>query len=77
MAKIYIGQTILSDDEAVKDQIIGTASDAFDTLQEIEEIIGNDENLAGTIIAGLGNRLRIDTDAQALTATQLVNAKTN
>tara|TARA_B110000483_G_scaffold180638_1_gene213611 strand:- start:1479 stop:2732 length:1254 start_codon:yes stop_codon:yes gene_type:complete len=77
MAKIYIGTTLVSDDDGLKAEILGGAGDAFDTLSEIEQIIEDDQNLAGTLIAGLGNRLRIDTNAQALDATQLANARTN
>ena len=77
MAKIYIGQTILSDDNTVKDQIIGAAPELLNTLDELAAALGDDQNYATSTATSLSNRLRIDTDAQALDATQLVNAKTN
>jgi len=77
MAKIYIGNTIISDDNTVKDQIIGAAPELLNTLDELAAALGDDENYATSTATSLSNRLRIDTDAQALDATQLVNAKTN
>ena len=73
MAKIYIGQTILSDDNA----IINGAPDLLNTLDELAAALGDDNNYATSTATSLSNRLRIDTAAQALDATQLVNAKTN
>lgn len=77
MAKIYIGQTILSDDNTIKDQIIGDAPDLLNTLDELAGALNDDQNFGTAVTTSLSNRLRIDTAAQALDATQLVNAKTN
>ena len=50
---------------------------ALNTLDELALALGDDANFAATITTALGNRLRIDTAAQALTLVQKQNARTN
>jgi hypothetical protein len=57
--------------------IVDTAPEALNTLNELAAALGDDANFATTTSTALGNRLRIDTNAQGLTATQKTNAKTN
>ena len=57
--------------------IVDTAPEALNTLNELAAALGDDANFATTTSTALGNRLRIDTDAQGLTSTQKTNAKTN
>lgn len=56
---------------------IDGAPAALDTLNEIAAAIGDDANFAATMTISLGNRVRVDTDAQGLTALQKTNALTN
>lgn len=62
--------------QAAVDALVGGAPGALDTLSELAEALGNDENLAQTMIAQINNRLRFD-EAQVLTAEQQLNACTN
>jgi hypothetical protein len=57
--------------------LIGTAPVLLDTLGELSDALGDDPNFSTTILTALGNRLRVDTNAQGLTAPQKTNAKTN
>jgi len=57
--------------------IVDSAPEALNTLNELSAALGDDANFATTTSTALGNRLRIDTNAQGLTATQKTNAKTN
>jgi len=57
--------------------IVDTAPEALNTLNELAAALGDDANFATTTSTALGNRLRVDTNAQGLTATQKTNAKTN
>jgi hypothetical protein len=50
---------------------------ALNTLDELSAALGDDANFAATITAALGNRVRVDTAAQGLTAQQKTNARTN
>jgi hypothetical protein len=60
-----------------KADILGSAPAALDTLNEFAAALGNDANFATTTATSLGNRLRVDTAAQGLTAGQKTNAATN
>jgi len=57
--------------------LINGAGASLDTLNELAAALGNDANFSATITASLGNRLRVDTAAQGLNATQQSNARTN
>jgi hypothetical protein len=57
--------------------ILGGAPAALDTLKELADAIGDDASFATTITTALGNRVRTDTAAQGLNATQKQNARTN
>jgi len=57
--------------------IVDTAPEALNTLNELAAALGDDANFATTTSTALGNRLRVDTNAQGLTATQKTNAATN
>jgi hypothetical protein len=63
---------------ALKAELLGpTAPAALDTLDELANALGDDANFAATITTALGNRVRTDTAAQGLDATQKSNARTN
>lgn len=57
--------------------LVASSPAALDTLLELAAALGNDANFATTTVTALGNRLRVDTDAQGLSAPQKVNAKAN
>lgn len=63
---------------AIKDEILGAGVPAaLDTLDELATALGDDANFASTVTTALSNRVRVDTAAQGLTATQAQNARTN
>ncbi len=72
--KIY--DSIAAAKAAVKDEILGGAGEALDTLQELAAALGNDPNFATTIATGLANRVRFDAE-QTLNSTQQAQARTN
>ncbi|SHH06484.1 hypothetical protein [Bradyrhizobium erythrophlei] len=57
--------------------LVNSAPSTLDTLQELASALGNDANFSTTVTASLGNRVRVDTNAQGLTAAQQLNARTN
>lgn len=57
--------------------VVNSAPAALDTLRELATALGNDASFSTTVSTALGNRLRIDTNAQGLTATQQGNGRTN
>lgn len=57
--------------------LVGSAPSTLDTLNELASALGNDANFSTTVSAALGNRLRVDTAAQGLDATQQSNGRTN
>ena len=57
--------------------VVNAAPAALDTLKELATALGNDASFSTTVSTALGNRLRIDTNAQGLTATQQGNGRTN
>jgi len=57
--------------------LINGAPATLDTLKELADALGSDDNFATTVATALSNRLRVDTNAQGLTAPQKTNAKTN
>ena len=62
--------------QAAVDALVDGAPGALDTLSELAAALGNDENLAQTMIAQINNRVRFD-EAQVLTAEQQLTACTN
>jgi hypothetical protein len=63
---------------ALKAEILGAGVPAaLDTLDELSAALGDDANFAATVTTALANRLRIDTAAQGLTATEKTNGRTN
>ena len=61
---------------AVKDEILGGAGAALDTLNELAAALGNDPSFATTIAAEVANRVRYDA-AQTLTSPQQAQARAN
>jgi hypothetical protein len=57
--------------------LVASAPSTLDTLKELADALGDDPNFATTVSTALGNRLRVDTNAQGLTSTQKDNARTN
>ncbi len=62
--------------QAAVDALVDGAPGALDTLNKLAAALGNDENLAQTMITQINNRVRFD-EAQILTADQQLNACTN
>lgn len=66
--------------ETAIQNVIGSAPQALDTLQELAAALNNDQNFASTIlnlVSGSTNTVRYDIDNQNLTAQQKQNARTN
>jgi hypothetical protein len=64
--------------EIATNEILGVGVPAaLDTLDELAAALGDDANFGATITTSLANRLRVDTAAQGLTATQKTNGQTN
>ncbi|MBF6326608.1 hypothetical protein IU451_29350 [Nocardia cyriacigeorgica] len=57
--------------------LVDAAPGTLDTLNELAAALGDDPSFATTINTALGNRVRVDTAAQGLTALQQGNARTN
>jgi hypothetical protein len=72
--KIY--DTIEAAKTAVKNELTGGATAAFDTLAELQTALGNDVNFAATIATALGQRVRFDA-AQNLSAAEKLQACQN
>lgn len=62
---------------AVKAEILGGATGAYDTLQELRDLLAASEDAITAFTGALGNRVRVDTAAQGLTTEQKANARTN
>ena len=61
---------------ALKDELLGGAGAALDTLAELAAALGDDPNFATTIATDLANRVRYDA-AQVLTVEQKSTARSN
>lgn len=57
--------------------IVNSAPEALNTLNELALALGSDANYATTTATALGNRLRVDVNTQNLTTQQKTNARTN
>lgn len=75
MAKIYIGQTIVSDDNAIKNEIIGGAPELLNTLDELAAALGDDQNYATSTATLLGQKLVITNNLSDLNSA--TTARTN
>lgn len=62
--------------QAAVDALVDGAPAALDTLNKLAAALGNDENLAQTMITQINNRVRFD-EAQVLTVEQQLTACTN
>jgi hypothetical protein len=63
---------------ALKGEILGAGVPAaLDTLDELAAALADDANFAASTTTALANRVRVDTAAQGLDATQQGNARTN
>ncbi len=72
--KVY--DSILEAKNALKDELIGGAGAAFDTLKELADLFDNNPNFATELSTALNNRVRFD-DVQTLTAIQKTQACNN
>jgi len=61
---------------AVKSDILGGASAAFDTLKELQDLITGDESIVSALITKVGEKVSF-AEAQALTTAQKLQACTN
>lgn len=62
--------------QQVKDDIIGGASGAYDTLLEIQQLLEGDASALAALTTAVNNRVRFD-DAQTLNNTQKTQARAN
>lgn len=77
-ARAVTPEGIRQERTSLKAEILGVGVPAaLDTLDELAAALGDDANFASTITTALGNRVRVDTAAQGLTALQQSNARTN
>lgn len=60
----------------IKSDIIGGAAEAYDTLVEIQALLQGDAAQLSSLLAAVGNRLRIDDD-QGLNETQKAQGRAN
>ncbi|OLU15320.1 hypothetical protein BVH01_15995 [Pseudomonas sp. PA1(2017)] len=61
---------------AVKDSILGGASEAYDTLLELEQLATGNASAGAALATAVANRVRYD-EAQTLTVAQKLQACTN
>ncbi len=61
---------------ALKAEILGGASSAYDTLLEIEQKLGSDDTALAGLLQAVGNRIAFD-QAQTLTTAQKLQACNN
>lgn len=62
--------------QAVKAEIIGGASEAYDTLLELQNLATGNASTAAALATAINNRVRFD-EAQTLTTAQKLQACTN
>ncbi len=60
----------------LKNELLGGAGAAFDTLEELATALGEDPNFATTITTALGLRVRVD-EAQSFDNTQKIQGRDN
>jgi hypothetical protein len=61
---------------ALKNEILGGAGAAYDTLQELKTLLDTESGEIDALTTAIGNRVRFDA-AQTLTAPQQVTARSN
>lgn len=71
-----ITSSITAARNALKDELVGGAGAALDTLGELAAALGDNPNLATTLATEVASRVRFDA-AQALTLEQKATARTN
>lgn len=71
------GSFLLKDVDTAVAALVDSAPNTLNTLNELAAALGDDPNFATTTSNALGNRVRVDTNAQGLTTTQQSNARTN
>lgn len=78
--RTYADQSAASAAAQVKNEILGGASAAYDTLQEIKAIIdagqANDQSALSALTTALAKRVRVDA-AQTLTVGEQAQARAN
>lgn len=72
----YSSNEIVTLIAALKTQILGGASTAYDTLVEIQTILQGDDTSIGNLLTAVGNRVQFDA-SQTLTVAQQLQACTN
>lgn len=72
-----IASQINSTAATVKAEILGGAGPAYDTLQELKDLLDGAETDLATFTTALGNRVRVDVNNQGLSEVQKGNARTN
>lgn len=79
-ATTYSSQKIVSEitaaKQAVKDELLGGAGEAYDTLKELGELIDTNKDAIDALEALAAGHVKYD-DAQALTSEQQAQARTN
>ncbi|MGV2124000.1 hypothetical protein ACQZ4R_13025 [Agrobacterium vitis] len=71
------GKATPADISAAISALVNSSPGALDTLNELATALGNDPNFATTMTTALGNRLRVDTAAQGLSAGMKANGRAN
>lgn len=71
-----INSAIATAKTEVKDEIIGGASSAYDTLLEIQTLLGGQDTSLTNLLTAVSNRIRFDA-AQTLTSGQITQACAN
>lgn len=67
--EIYVANSITD--------LVNSSPATLNTLNELANALGNDASYSTTISTALGNRLRVDTNAQGLSSTEKQNARQN
>jgi capsid protein len=72
----YSSNEIIARLTALKNEILGGAASAYDTLLEIQTALQSDDSDISGLLAAVGNRVRFDA-VQSLTAPQALQARAN
>jgi hypothetical protein len=72
----YSSNEIIARLATLKNEILGGASSAYDTLLEIQNALAGDDADIASLLTAVGNRIRFDA-GQSLTAPQLQQAQDN
>ena len=59
--KLYIGDDLISDDDGLKADIIGTAGEALNTLGELADALNNSPNQVNAIIGDLATKAPLES----------------